>query len=208
MKVHFLYDEEKDIDCLLSKGPGSHNQPNSKTKTFEALVSEVSDLNNREEVREFVRNFLARNQINLKKNIDSVQHNWNQIHSEFEKRAEKVFGVKLNETVSVYLTVTGRYPYSFDDTYFYVSATRDNVNKTVMHELWHFYTLEKFGKDLDNDSKEALTVLLNVECSDLLAGELDVGYPQHQGLREKILELWTGRPDINNVWNEVTQNKT
>jgi len=207
MKVNFLYDEEKDVDCLLSKGPGSHNQPESRTKTFELLVSEVTDLNDRDAVKGFVKNYFLSNQINIQKNIELIQHNWNQIQYEFEKRAEGVFGLKFTDDVYVYLTITGRYPYSFEDGYFYVSADRDNVNKTVMHELWHFYTLKKLGKNLDNDTKEALTVLLNVECADLLAGEVDNGYPQHQELRNKILELWRKSPDIEYVWKEVTQSK-
>jgi hypothetical protein len=79
-----------------------------------------------------------------------------------------------------------------------------------MHELWHFYTWyglgadqeEKIGKQKYNDLKEALTVLLNVECEDLLPeGVIDTGYPQHQEIREKILQYWEKEKNIKNLWN-------
>jgi hypothetical protein len=82
-----------------------------------------------------------------------------------------------------------------------------------MHELWHFYTWYKFGEDEQerlgmekyNDIKEALTVLLNVECEHLLPeGVTDYGYPQHQELRKEILSLWQENPDIDFIWKKLT----
>jgi hypothetical protein len=58
MKLRFLYDEDKDIDCLLTVGGGSNNQPGSKTKTYEALLAKVSDIGDREKIRGFVRGFI------------------------------------------------------------------------------------------------------------------------------------------------------
>jgi hypothetical protein len=81
-----------------------------------------------------------------------------------------------------------------------------------MHELWHFYTWEKFGPDEPtrlgaekyNDLKESLTVLLNIECQHLLPeGDMDKGYPQHQDLRLRIMELWKQNPDIEYVWKKA-----
>jgi hypothetical protein len=83
-----------------------------------------------------------------------------------------------------------------------------------MHELWHFYTWyglgenqeEELGKEKFNDLKEALTVLLNVECKDLMPeGVIDVGYPQHQEIREEILKYWANDKNINSLWNFLTQ---
>ena len=82
-----------------------------------------------------------------------------------------------------------------------------------MHELWHFYTLyglgtdqeEKIGKQKYNDLKESLTVLLNVECKNLLPeGVVDMGYTQHQDLRKKILEYWEKDKNIKNLWNYLS----
>jgi hypothetical protein len=80
-----------------------------------------------------------------------------------------------------------------------------------MHELWHFYTWYKFGKQIMknkgpqkyNDAKEALTVLLNSECADLMDGEIDLGYPQHQQLRDIAIEKWKKTKDIESVWSAL-----
>ena len=52
--------------------------------------------------------------------------------------------------------------------------------------------------------KESLTVLLNVVCGDLFPdNQTDLGYSQHQEMREKILKLWTEKQDIEYVWNGI-----
>ena len=76
-----------------------------------------------------------------------------------------------------------------------------------MHELWHFYTWEKFGEremirlgmNKYNDVKEALTILLNLECSDLMNAN-DLGYPQHQNLRKIIADTWLKTKNIEDTW--------
>ena len=84
----------------------------------------------------------------------------------------------------------------------------------MMHELWHFYTWHSFGiteegtmgKQRYNDIKEALTVLLNIECKDLLPdGVKDEGYSQHKKLRGRIVELWSKDKDIHRLWETLTQ---
>lgn len=79
----------------------------------------------------------------------------------------------------------------------------------MMHELWHFYTWYSFGINEEskigaekyNDIKEALTVLLNIECAHLWPeGVEDKGYPQHQELRGEIVKWWQENPDIKDVW--------
>ena len=207
MKINFLYDEDKDIDCLLSKGAGSMNSPKEQTKTYQALLAHTQDLNDREKVREFVQSFRPKN---IKENLLQLQENWNTISGEFEKRAENVFGIEISDTINVYLTITDRYPYNFSGKYFYTPANKTNANAICMHELWHFYTWYKFGHYNDsiglgkyNEINEALTVLLNIECVDLMAGEVDKGYPQHQELRAKILEIWTKTKNIEEVWKSA-----
>ncbi len=81
-----------------------------------------------------------------------------------------------------------------------------------MHEYWHLYTWykfgviweEKLGKQKYNDIKESLTVLLNIECKDLFPeNKKDIGYPQHQELREKIIKIWNETKDIDKLWVEL-----
>jgi hypothetical protein len=213
MKLNFLYDEDKDIDCLLSKGGGSNNQPGSKTKTYEALLAFTSDIGNRENVREFVRKFINDNKLDPQNNAIVIHSNWDPIETEFQKRAERVFSVSIADSISAYLTITGRWPYRFDKNYFFVSAKNTNANTTAMHELWHFYTWRRFDREVEqkigvakyNDIKESLTILLNIECSDLMGGKIDMGYPQHQELRKKFAEIWNKTKDIDEVWNTTTR---
>ncbi|HEY4501916.1 MAG TPA: hypothetical protein VJJ20_02520 [Candidatus Paceibacterota bacterium] len=83
-----------------------------------------------------------------------------------------------------------------------------------MHELWHFYTWhglgaeqeEKLGEQRYNDLKEALTVLLNVECKDLMPDNAeDTGYPQHKNLREEMLRYWGKERNIVKLWGHFVQ---
>lgn len=207
MKVSFVYNESMDIDCLIRKGGGSNNSPGQKTKVYEALLAYTDDVKNMEKVREFIRLHIKENNLHLEEVTTSLQKNWDVISKDFERHAEKVFGLSIIDNITAYLTITGRFPYSTDKKYFYVSANKLDANAIAMHELWHFYTWQKFGnriyqigQDKYNNIKEALTVLLNVECSDLLNGEIDNGYPQHQDLRKTILDTWSKTKDIDEVW--------
>jgi hypothetical protein len=207
MLIHFTYDEDKDVECLITKGGGSNNSPGQKTKTYEALLAYTNEVANIEKVREFVRFHIKDNDLNIEEVKASLQRNWDMISMDFEKRTEKVFGVSIADNITAYLTITGRFPYSIEKKYFYVSAKKSNANATAMHELWHFYTWHKFGDTINqigpekfNDIKEALTILLNIEYPDLLNGEIDNGYPQHQELRKLISDTWSKTKDINKVW--------
>ena len=208
MKLRFIYDEEKDIDCLLAKGPSSINN-SEPTKTYQQLVGCVSDIADREKVREFIWSVRGES---IYSKPEILQEKWDKISDEYQKRAEGIFGVLIDDEINVYLTVTGRYPYSVEGKYFFVSAYTDNANATCMHELWHFYTWKCFSGEQSkilstkfNDLKEALTILLNIECADLLEGVLDQGYSQHQKLRQEISEIWSQTKDIKILWNKFSQ---
>ncbi len=209
MKINFIYNQDKDIDCLLSKGPGSTNQPGSMTKPYESLLLFTSDINNKENVREFVRKYIRENNIDIEKNKNEIENNWNLISGEFNRRAEEIFGIIIEDEVNAYLTITGRHPYNVGNKYFYVSAEKKNVNKNIMHELWHFYTWYRFGdfNKVDpvryNDAKESLTAILNIVFRDLMDGGYDKGYSQHQNLRNIAIDTWDKTKDIGVVWNEL-----
>lgn len=210
MNVNFIYNEDKDIECLLSKGSGSNNSPGEKTKTYEAFLKYTTKINDTEKVKEFVRLFMKENNLNPKEIAVLLQKNWDLVSREFEKRAERVFGISIVDNITGYLTITGRFPYNIQEKYFYVSAKKSNANATAMHELWHFYTWHKFGDYVSkigsqkyNDIKESLTVLLNIEALDLLRGEIDEGYVQHKKMRDFAVEVWKKTKDINKVWDAM-----
>lgn len=211
MKINFTYNEDKDIECLLTLGIGKIHEPGLKTKTYEELLAFTPDVGNPEKVREFVRYYISKNGIDLLRSKDSLQRSWDSIADRFEARAERIFGIKIAHNINAYMTITGRYPYYvFDeDKCFYVPADKENANATAMHELWHFYTSYKFGsKEVENEERfsvpaEALTVLLNSECADLMGGVIDDRYPQYARLRETVADEWARSKDINKVWDTL-----
>lgn len=213
MNLTFSYSKEKDVWCLLNKGKSSNNSSNP-TSVYEELLAKVG--NNPDEVStsSFVDEYLKANNLQPEHFIQSYQKMFSDISTDFQTVAEKVFGVSLSRDIMAYLTVNTRCPYSIEEGWFFVSMSKGNPVLTMMHELWHFYTWEKFGTDEQervgkekyNEVKEALTVLLNTECQHLLPeGAIDNGYPQHQELRERISELWKQNPDIELVWKEALQ---
>ena len=209
MQVNFTYNKDKDIWCLLNKGKSSNNSKNP-TKQYEQLVTKYGENPSVEDVIVFISEYIAENNIDISKCLENFRKDWESISTEFKKRAEIIFSTSLPNDVTGYLTVNSRRPYDIQDNFFYVSLQSNHARRTVMHELWHFYTWyglgveqeEKLGKQKYNDMKEALTVLLNVECKDLLPeGVTDTGYSQHQGMREKILEYWEKNRNIVNLWD-------
>jgi hypothetical protein len=208
MKLTFTYEREKDILCILNYGKTSFNSQAS-TKVYEQLISQSGDIPTEKEVSEFIDKYLVMNQVSIEAYLIEYQKDWAIIEEQYTQRAESIFKVSLQNNVTTYLTINNRCPYSIEENLFFASIPAYSMRKTAMHELWHFYTWyafgimweEKIGKQEYNDIKEALTVLLNVECKDLLPeGITDNGYLQHRELRQKILEIWNQEKDIEKLW--------
>ena len=211
MKITFEYSKEKDIWCLLNKGKSSNNS-SSPTKVYEQLVSEYGDTPTQEETASFIEKYAIEKGIDFGRCAEKYQKDWETIAGEYHKRAEAVFGTSLPNDVRAYLTINNRCPYSIQDNMFFVSVSSSTQKETAMHELWHFYTWyglgtdqeERLGKPKYNDLKEALTVLLNVECKDLMIeGKTDNGYPQQGEIREQILSFWRKEKDIRKLWEHL-----
>ena len=209
MQINFTYNKDKDIWCLLNKGKSSNNSQNP-TKQYEQLVHKYGENPTVENTASFVDEYIIENNIDIQKRVVDFQKDWENVSVEFQKRAEAIFGTSLPNNFTAYLTINSRCPYNIHENFFYVSLQSPQARRTAMHELWHFYTWyglgtdqeEKLGKQKYNDLKEALTVLLNIECKDLLPeGAVDTGYPQHQEIREKILEYWDKDKNMGNLWN-------
>lgn len=212
--VDFVYDKEKDVTCLLELGPGGQFNP-YPTKVYKQLIAEYGDNPTREQASNFIRRYLAEKDIEVPSFIEKCQTESKDLMNNFKKTAEQVFGLQIPEGTKAYLTVNNRCPYCIEENWFHATISDPDVVAYIsMHELWHFYTWYKFGKSQENsgqinwkkygDIKEALTVLLNPDCLDLLPrGKIDKGYPQHKELRERIADLWKKNPDIEFVWNTV-----
>ncbi len=212
MKLNFSYDKKEDIWVLLNKGKSTNNSP-TPTKVYEQLVEFSGENPDENSTSNFIDKYINENNIEISTLIKNYQKEFDTISDEFQKIAARIFGVSLKENITVYLTINNRCPYNISKNLFFVSVSNNSALRTTMHELWHFYTWYKFGADKQkrigaekyNDIKEALTVLLNIECRDLLPeGVKDFGYPQHQELRNEILKLWEQNPNIDFVWKKLT----
>lgn len=210
MKVTFEYNKEKDIWCILNRGrSGSTNYSQFATKVYQKLIQEYGESPTEETTALFVQKYLSDERISLEESVAKYQKDWDTIADKYHKIAQQVFGVTLVNDITGYLTINNRCPYNIQGNYFFVTVPTLSSRRTTMHELWHFYTWQRFGADAEeklgkqkyHDVKEAFTVLINVECKDLLPyGVTDNGYPQHKELREKILELWQNERDIDKLW--------
>jgi hypothetical protein len=210
MKINFKYDIDQDIWCILNYGKSSNNssQPTKTYLEIENLFGNVSD--------DSVVKYITSKSMDT--NVEDIKQqafaNWIAISEQYRKIAEDVFGKELKNEISIFCTFNQRCPYNIKQNLFFLSISSQSKNRIIMHELWHFYTWERFGQDWEdkigkekyNTIKESLTVLLNVECKDLLEdGVVDVGYPQHKEIRDKILELWAIKKDIDFVWGEIVK---
>ena len=139
MKIQFQYNREKDIWCLLNKGKSSNNSQNP-TKVYEQLVSEYSENPTNDEASLFIDTYISDNNISPQIYTSKYQKDWDTVASEYEKRAEKIFGVSLPVDVVGYLTVNNRCPYDINDNHFFVAFPISSARRIIMHELWHFYT--------------------------------------------------------------------
>lgn len=211
MKVNFIYDKGKDVWCLLNKGKSSNNSQNP-TKQYELLVEKYGENPTPEDAALFVNQYIEENKIDVSGRINFLEQEWQSISQAFQARAEAIFGISITKDIDAYLTINSRCPYSIHDNFFYVSIQSNQSRRTLMHELWHFYTWYGLGEDQEgrlgkqkyNDLKESLTVLLNIECKDLLPeGVLDMGYPQHSEIRQRVVEHWHKDKNIHNLWNHL-----
>lgn len=211
MKILFKYNKDKDVWCLLNYGKTSMNSP-TPTKMYEALTVECGSTPTQDQASSFIDKYKLANNLIEEEYIKKYTDDWLLVDEKYKEIAERVFGVSLPYDVTAYLTINNRCPYSIEENMFFVQIPAYSSRKTAMHELWHFYTWQVFGKEWEeklgkqkyNEIKEALTVLLNIECKDILpSGIIDTGYPQHKDLREKITLLWQEEKEIKSLWSKI-----
>lgn len=212
MKVKFKYKKEKDIWCIINYGKTSFNSKQT-TIIYQKIIEKFGEDINENKISDFIDEYLNENCISVEKFIKDHQDDWDSIADIYHKRAEQIFGIKLEHDIDVFFSINNRCPYSIENNLFFVSLSPFPSRVIVMHELWHFYTWYKFGYKWEkvlnrqkyNDIKEAFTVLLNIEYNDLLNGLQDKGYPQHKELREQIIDLWNIDKDVDKLWNKLIE---
>lgn len=213
MELKFTYDEDEDAWCILNFGKSSENSYYT-TSIYKKLIEKHGSDATEEEVAEFIKEYVKNNKYSSKECIENYTNLFGSIKNRYQEIAERVFGVKIDYEITAYLTLNQRYPYGIEEKCFFVpfpEDPKDVSNSVAVHELWHFYTWHKFGSEKKNkvdsrkynDIKESLTVLLNIECKELMDGKEDVGYSRHQKMRKEILRLWNEKKDIDYVWDNI-----
>lgn len=205
-KLSIRYDLNKDAENFI-KGKNSINSQIPTKFQQEYENSNDSDYSE-EKVRLFLE--LRGKDINFEQIAIKIKDQWNPIENEFVLRCEEIFGIRLESEVIGYLSQNQKCTYNWRENYFFIYYNSLNPLKTIMHELLHFYTHRKYDSfvidsNKFNDIKESLTVLLNVDFADLMNGEEDRGYEQHQQMRSEILCMRKEGSTIDQIFNTLAQ---
>jgi len=203
----FNYSIEKDIENFIR---GTRAKNSSKpTKLQETYIAQNGTDYDEPKVRIFLESYKKEISFDPEKSARELGENWKKIETPFLQRIEAMFKISyLASHITAYLTTNQRCTYNIPENYFFVNFSSKSPNRTIMHELLHFYTWHALHDDLIavgidenqyNDIKESLTILLNTEFADLMDGAQDDGYPQHAEMRQKVQELWRSSKDIRKV---------
>lgn len=198
MKIHFKYNLEMEWDNF-QRGLCSKNHPGVLPKLAQEMADNNLNFNDKKVFSDFIQKKTLSLSLNPTKKISEIEKSWKKIEIESVKRMDKLFGQSLNHNITVYLTINSRCGYNIEQHYFFVNCFSKNTNLIILHELLHFYTYQNIlpmfkeknlNREQFNDFKEALTVLLNSNFSDLLEGDIDQGYEKQQDLRKYIKINW------------------
>lgn len=208
MKLHFSYDLQKDIENYQKASQSENNRKPTRMQTL--YIAEQGESFEEKKLEAFITAYVDKQKLDLVAITEQIKTAWQPYQQEFLKRIESMFGISSPlDVIQVFLTTDTRCSYNIEQGYFFVSVSRPFQNKTIMHELLHFWTWWKFHEEVEskritdrhyNDVKESLTELLNVEFGDLLGEAHDDGYPQHQKMREIVKQTWLETKDIREVF--------
>jgi len=214
MKIVFKYDLEKEYNNLLCT-MGSLNRPGETPQLVKEIIDQGIKIDDKANVLDFFDQEMKRLETNIEVKINNLTKNWDLISAEVENRLKKLFNTDLDlGEITAYLTISMMCGYNTEKRYFFISVSREFPNKTIVHELLHFYTHilyeEKFA-DLGlsyekfNDYKEALTFLLQTNFSDLLEGDLEDGYKKQEEIRSFLKSTWPECEDVEELTEMVVK---
>ena len=196
MHVQFSYEPRLEV-FPLKYGLKSINDSSITALAQEAVESGINT-NNPDEVSAFITAKIAHDELDIVSRKNHLQFTWNPIERRAENALKSLFLTNFDPgLINGYLTIGDRCPYNFVQRFFYVPAFSRSPVQICIHELMHFYThqlieplfSEAGALKWHNDFKEALTVLVNTEFLGMIENE-DTGYPQHDQLRSRILQMW------------------
>ena len=213
MNLQFQYDLQKDIrNYQIASQSKNNKQP---TKMQALYVAEYGETFEDKKLATFITRYIAEQKLDISREIEKINNAWRSIEQECLKKIESIFGIICPlDIVRVFLTTDTRCSYNIEQGYFFVSVSKSFPNKTILHELLHFWTWWVFREKVTsgrmtkgcyNDVKESLTELLNVEFQDVLDGAHDDGYPQHQEMRAIVHKTWVETRDIKKVFTAASK---
>lgn len=206
-KVIFKYDFDKDVGNFIA---GTRAKNSSKpTKLQQSYIDIYGTEYDEIKVREYLKSYIPEIGFEASKSVELLEQDWRKIEAQFIAKVEQMFEISYPAPeITAYVTTNQRCTYNIEQNYFFVHFASTFPNRTIMHEIFHFYTWHAFHDDLIkagitesqyNDVKESLTELLNIEFVDLMEGTNDSGYPQHTEMRKKVKELWKETKDLRKV---------
>ncbi|HNW96751.1 MAG TPA: hypothetical protein PKL20_02835 [Candidatus Paceibacterota bacterium] len=130
--------------------------------------------------------------------INNAEKNWHRIASDYFAALSKMLNISINDFKKeyyAYFTFSKRCPFGEDRFMFNRFLDISNI---AAHEIMHIEFLRKYKDYCKNKGlsdikidhlKEILSVLLNEDMKNILFRP-DGGYPKHQEIRSKILEIY------------------
>lgn len=216
--VKFVIDQKLDIENHLIGMYSYRDKLHSRTKKKHERYEKLLKLSSKERIN-FIKKDLSsfyssKNKSKLEEMKNDIQKYWNKIEKEFFRRIKEVFGKPFPyNSIKGVLSTANMFGYNPKKKWF---ATDIYANKflaadTAMHELFHFVFHSYFWKKCEKyklswnqiwDIKEATTVLLNSDFSDLRL-KSDNGYPEHKKIRDFILKEWKKNKDFKQVLDKT-----
>lgn len=208
MNINFSYNKEKDV--LNYQIINSTSLKGGASGTLNRIVTKYGEVNP-QTIDKFINSYSSYNNFNFEDLIERLNIFWRDNSVMIEKRFDNIFNTRISNEISVYITTNDRCAYSFDEKFFFVSITGESPKRTILHELLHFYTIQKFQEQFKlmkrEDAykiKESLTELLNWEFTDLIEVP-DQGYTGHQDLRQIIKNTWPKEKNIENIFELLSK---
>lgn len=198
MHLVFRHDFEKEFLNLQASNRSlnrSHQSDFSKQ-----LEDSGVDINSPESVTEKCREIFSKKGLDVAGKIQFFTRKWEGVEQEAFERLGCLFETDADSSeIAVYLSLNERCSYNSQEGYFFINIFSQEPIMVCLHEILHFFTHKFIKLDISpqhyNNYKESLTVLLNLEFSDLIEHE-DRGYPQHKKIRDYIAKKYDGNPSV------------
>ena len=210
--INFYYSIDKDAENWIDRIFNQENitfisQKDTIDKYPKNLLNRIQAVNNYEEAKQIVIDFLKNDAVNsnkafvIEEELKALKASWGARGNHFFAALEKILEKPIyTENFSGYITTFFKCPYSEKENWFMVnfwSSLPDQIT-TIAHEILHLQFLHQYRpileKSLDEEKiqvlKEALTFLLNEKEFYGILLKPDKGYEDHAILRKKLKDLW------------------